>query len=455
MNWHSTLAPRAVARLFVKPLERFLRVEAAGGVLLLLAAATALLLANSPWASWYDALWSTPLTLRVGSLVSTEPVRFWINDGLMTFFFLVVGLEVKREMHDGALADRRAAVLPVAAALGGVLVPAAFYLLLNSAAELRQGWAIPTATDIAFAVGVLSLLGSRVPSALRALLLTLAVVDDLVAVMVIAGFYAADIAPIGLLIAAAGVLVALALRRLTCRNALVYVVPGAMIWIGLKYAGIHPTVAGVILGLLTPSVICSGADHAPRNRPARTRRELPAIGSTQQRSQRAARALTAHLRRAHLAQRDALSPAARIEAVLHPWVAYGLMPLFALANAGVALPGAGLRAIYAPTLAAGILLALALGKPLGILLTTWLCTRARLTTLPAGIDWRHMLVLGCLGGIGFTMSIFIGNLAFTAPSLLATAKLSVLIGSALSASAGLLLGWSLLRAGARGRTAPP
>ncbi|HZT04766.1 MAG TPA: Na+/H+ antiporter NhaA [Steroidobacteraceae bacterium] len=424
-----------------------MRIEAASGVVLLVSAATALLMANSPWVSSYDALWSTPLTLGLGSLVVTETVRFWINDGLMTVFFLVVSLEIKRELHDGVLSDRRAAALPVAAAIGGVLVPAGLYLAINSAPELRQGWAIPTATDIAFAVGVLSLLGRRVPPALRAFLLTLAVVDDVVAVMVIAGYYTTDIEPVDLLVVVVGILAAFAIRGLRPRNTLVYVLPGAIIWGGLKDAGVHPSVAGVILGFLTPSATCVDVDHAARNRHLRTaRRTLWQVRSSLRRGKRADRELTAPLRSLQLAKCDILSPAVRIEEALHPWVAFGLMPLFALADAGVAFPGVDLPTPHAATLAAGILLALTLGKPLGILLATWLGMRAGLSALPEGITWRHMLVLACLGGIGFTMSIFIGNLAFTAPSLLATAKLSVLVASAVSASAGMVLGWLLLSA---------
>lgn len=408
MNRYPLLAQRLVVDIVLRPLERFLRVEAAGGIVLLTATVTALLMANSPWSSAFEALWNTPVTLGVGSLQSTETVRFWINDGLMTLFFLVVGLEVKREWRDGVLSDRRTAALPVAAALGGVVAPAGVYLLLNPGPELRHGWAIPTATDVAFAVGVLSLLGKRVPPALRALLLTLAIVDDVVAVVVIACYYTAGVGQVGLLMAAGGALLGLALQRVGARGALIYAAPGILLWLGLERAGIHPALAGVILGLLLPSA------------PAREDHPVP------------------------LVQHERLPPAPRIEAALHPWVAYGVMPLFALANAGVALGSATPTTSHAADLLAGIVLALVLGKPLGIFLAVRLSVSAGLGSLPEGIAWRHVLVLGCLGGIGFTMSIFIATLAFTASGLLATAKMSVLIASGLAAIAGLALALSTL-----------
>lgn len=446
MSWHPSFAPRAVVGRVLRPLERFLRIEAASGIVLLAAAATALLAANSPWASRFDALWASPLTLGVGSLVSTHTVRFWIDDGLMTVFFFVVGLEIKQEWGEGVLSDRRTAVLPIAAAIGGVLAPASLYLLLNPGPELHHGWAIPTATDIAFAVGVLSLLGKRVPPALRALLLTLAIIDDVLAIIVIAWYYSAGIDPTGMLLAACGALLALALQRFVSRNPLIYVGPGVLLWLGLEHAGIHPTLAGVILGLMIPSGANAEADCATRNRQLRiARRELQEIRARLRRGERTARDLRPPLQRLKFAQREILPTGPRIEAALHPWVAYGVMPLFALANAGVALASTAPAAAHTATLLAGIVLALTLGKPLGILLAVRLSVSAGLCALPEGIAWRHLLVLGCLGGIGFTMSIFMANLAFTAPALLATAKMSVLIASILSASAGLALGRAVLK----------
>jgi len=384
---------------------RFISVEAASGVVLLLAAALALLWANSPLGFAYEALWHLRVPIALGALLPVQDLHFWVNDGLMTVFFLVVGLEVRREMHDGSLSDPRVATLPVIAAIGGVLVPALLYLLLNSDPVTRKGWAIPTATDIAFAVGVLSLIGRGVPGALRMLLLTLAIIDDIAAILVIAFFYSGGIALTGLLMVAAGALLVLALQWLGARSALIYIVPGAIIWYGMLSAGMHPTLAGVILGLLTPTSVNFGRKH-------RTRTPDP----------------------------GAVAPVVAVEARLHPWVAFGIMPLFALANAGVSLAGLDLSASQPLAVGCGIVLGLVIGKTLGIVLAAFLAVRMKLCTLPDGVRWRHTVLLGLLGGIGFTMSIFITNLAFTEPVLLSAAKFAVLVGSGAAAGLGFALG---------------
>jgi NhaA family Na+:H+ antiporter len=381
---------------------RFISVEAASGMVLLVAAAVALLWANSPLGSAYEALWHLKIPVALGTLLPAQDLHFWVNDGLMTVFFLVVGLEVRREMHDGSLSDPRVATLPIVAAVGGVLVPALLYLLINMDATTRKGWAIPTATDIAFAVGVLSLIGRGVPAALRMLLLTLAIIDDIAAILVIAFVYSGGIALTGLLIVAAGALLVLALQWLGARGALIYIVPGAIIWYGMLSAGMHPTLAGVILGLLTPATASFGRARAPDPK--------------------------------------AVAPVLALEARLHPWVAFGIMPLFALANAGVSLSGLDLSASQPLAVGAGIVLGLVVGKPLGIVLASFLAVRMKLCTLPEGVRWSHTVLLGLLGGIGFTMSIFITNLAFTEPELLSAAKFAVLIGSGAAAGLGFVLG---------------
>jgi len=311
----------------------FLRVEAASGIVLLAAAAVALLWANSPASHLYQSLW--------------EPLRFWVNDGLMTLFFLLVGLELRRELHEGALADFKQATLPAVAALGGVLFPALIYITFNANTPQSNGWAVPTATDIAFAVGILALLGKRVPPALRVLLLAIAIVDDVVAILVIAFFYSD-----------AG-------------------------------SGVHPAISGVIVGLLIP-----------------------------------------------------VSSARRIEHHLHPWVAFGIMPLFALANAGVNLGAINVHS--AATLVGGVIVGLVVGKPVGILLATVLAVRLKWCALPTGVGYRQVAVIGCLGGIGFTMSMFISHLAFADPADLVSAKAAILIGSGISALVGLIAGRYLL-----------
>lgn len=381
---------------------RFISVEALSGVVLLVAAAVALAWANSPLSGAYEGLWHLKLGFGISRYLPAHDLHFWVNDGLMTVFFLLVGLEIRREMHDGALSDPQVATLPVIAAVGGVVVPALFYVLINAAPDARRGWAIPTATDIAFAVGVLSLIG-RVPPALRMLLLTLAIIDDIAAILVIALFYSSGIAPAGLLVVAAGVLLILLLQWLSLRSPLLYLVPGAIVWYGMLSAGMHPTLAGVILGLLTPATARFGRERTP-----------PAQGTP--------------------------SPVQQLEHALHPWVAFGIMPLFALANAGVSLAGLDLRDSAPLAVGVGVIAGLVLGKPAGIFLAAFLAVRLKLCTLPQQISWRHIVLLGLLGGIGFTMSIFIAALAFEDPTLLAAAKFAVLLASFLAAVLGFLVG---------------
>ena len=398
------LSPHAPPHPALWPL-RFIGVEAMSGVALLATAALALAWANSPWAGAYEALWQLQLGLGVAQYLPAHDLRFWVNDGLMSVFFLVVGLEIRREMHDGALSDPRVATLPIIAAAGGVVVPALLYVLINSDPAARRGWAIPTATDIAFAVGVLSLVGRGVPPALRLLLLTLAIIDDIAAVVAIALYYSSGIAAGGLSIAAAGVLGVLLLQWLGVQAALAYVPPATVVWFGMLRAGVHPALAGVLLGLLTPATRAFG--RMPRDPDAR---------------------------------RAGTPPVESVEAMLHPWVAFGIMPLFALANAGVSLRGLQLSAAAPLAVGAGIVSGLVLGKPIGIVLASIAAVRLGLCALPAGVRWSHMVLLGLLGGIGFTMSIFIANLAFEDPPLLAAAKFAVLVASALAATLGLLLG---------------
>ncbi|HSC05316.1 MAG TPA: Na+/H+ antiporter NhaA [Steroidobacteraceae bacterium] len=305
----------------------------------------------------------------------------------MTAFFLVVGLEVRHEMHEGALSTFRTAALPIIVAIGGNVAPATIYLLFNGAENVRAGWAIPTATDIAFAVGVLALLGSRANPALRAVLLALAIADDVAAILIIAFFYADGIAVQGVGIAALGLGGLLVLRRRRAQGALAYLAVGVVLWIGMLRAGLHPVLAGVVVGVLMPD------------------------------------------------------PAAKhLEAGLHPWIAYGVMPLFALANAGISFGGLDLSSEVPRALAGGIALALFVGKPLGIVTTVALAVRVGWCTLPAGVTWRGVALIGCLGGIGFTMSIFIATLAFPEPSLLAAAKLGVLVASVLAGTTAWIFG---------------
>lgn len=388
------LADRAFATL-----SRFLHIEAVSGIVLMLAAAIALIWANSPASATYHAIWHAPLTIGLGPYVSSQSLHFWINDALMAVFFLVVGMEIRREIHEGALASLKLAALPLAAALGGVLVPALIYVALNTDPTTLRGWAVPTATDIAFAVGVLALLGRSIPGNVRVLLLALAIIDDIVAVLIIALFYSGGLELSGLLVAGLGVLMVLGLQQIGIGSAWAYVVPGAVLWLGLLQTGAHPTLAGVVLGLMTPVL------------PVRMRGQAPVI---------------------------------RVQMALHPWVAYGVMPLFALANAGVTLDGVDLGTGSAQAVTLGVVLALVLGKPLGVLGASWLAVRLGLCQLPSGVTWSGVGLVGLLAGIGFTMSIFIATLAFDDAHLLGAAKLGVLLASLLAAVLG--LSWGFLQA---------
>jgi NhaA family Na+:H+ antiporter len=438
-----TWAPaRRVAERILRPLERFLHVEAASGIILLAAAMVALLWANSPWAASYERLWHIPITLGVGPRVFTQPVHFWINEGLMTIFFFVVGLEIRREIHEGELSDLKRAALPIAAALGGMMAPAILYLSLNRSPAVQHGWGVPTATDIAFAVGVLALLGKRVPPALRVLLLALAIIDDIGAIVIIAVFYSSGVVWTGLLIAGGAALAVLGLQRFGVRRPAVYLLPGGVLWWGMLRAGIHPTIAGVALGLLTPARSWFG-NHGFLTA---TRDAVDEFHAHAQRDGHKVDDLLSPLRRIKEAQREALPPVVRIQVALHPWVAYGIMPLFALANAGVRLEGFSLNQQASKTILLGVALGLVVGKPLGIFIASFVTVRLGICALPRGVGWLGIGVVGCVAGIGFTMAIFIAGLAFNDASALAAAKLGVLLASASAASVGLLVGRIVLPA---------
>jgi NhaA family Na+:H+ antiporter len=422
-------------RLF-SALERFLYVEAVSGIVLLVAAVSALLWANSPAADSYQHLWHAPLTIGFGGYVSSQSLHFWINDALMTVFFLVVGMEIRREIAEGALANLQLAALPFAAAAGGVALPALVYLAINADGVLRQGWAIPTATDIAFALGVLALLGRSISGAVRVFLLALAIIDDVAAVIIIATFYSGGLDYSGFLIAGIGVLLVLGFQKIGIGTAYAYIVPGAILWFGLLQSGAHPTLAGVALGLLTP-VVSRRAAVRPLDVAIRA---LNDVGQRFQGEKNNPRELLEPLKQLRYAEREMLPPVVRVQMALHPWVAYGVMPLFALANAGVSFEGMNLTGGGSQSVMLGIFLALVIGKPVGIVAGSWIAVRLGWCRLPPGVTWQGVLLIGCLGGIGFTMSIFIATLAFTNEALLAAAKAGVLFGSAAAAIIGLTLG---------------
>ena len=382
------------ARL-LDPFQRFFHSEAAGGIVLLVCTAIALVWANSPWQDGYASLLHLALPVGGARLALELTVHEWINDGLMALFFFLVGLEIKREMLTGELASIRRAALPIAGAIGGMIVPAALYALFNGGGAGARGWGIPMATDIAFALGIVALLGPRVPVALRVFLAAVAIVDDIGAVLVIAIFYTASISRSYVVIAAAVLVALMILNRAGVRNAVPYLVLGVVLWVAVLLSGIHATVAGVLLALTIPAQRRGASDE---------------------------------------------SLLERLERSLHAPVAFLIVPLFALANAGVRIGSAAASGVTM-TVLGGVAIGLVIGKPLGITLASWLAVRLRIATLPDGVSWRLLQGVSWLGGIGFTMSLFVGALAFTDDALLDSAKLGVLLASCLAA----FMGWLMLR----------
>lgn len=429
-------AQQLVERAF-DTLQRFLHIEAMSGVVLLFASAVALMWANSSIKDSYDALWHLPLSIGIGNFEFSRSLHFWINDGLMTVFFLVVGMEIRREIYEGALSKLDQAILPIVAAVGGVLVPALIYLVINPEPGRSQGWAVPTATDIAFAVGVLALLGRSIPANLRIFLLTLAIIDDVIAVLIIAFVYSGGLEFSGFGIAALGVLTVFGLQRIGIGSAYPYILPGMVIWTGFLITGAHPTLAGVVLGLLTPVRSLPMRDM-PVNVVARVAEELQSGDAV---AVKDIHRLERPLRQLRLARREILPPVVRVQTALHPWVAFGIMPLFALANAGVSFVGVDLTTGGSSYVMLGVGIALVAGKPIGVIAATWFMVRLGWARLPSGVTWGGVCLIGMLAGIGFTMSIFIAMLAFSDQSLLAAAKLGVLLGSLTSAILG--LGWGI------------
>jgi NhaA family Na+:H+ antiporter len=388
---------------FLPPLrDEFVNIEALSGIVLLAAAFAALVWANVDPAS-YEDVWHHLLTIGVGDASITLDLQHWVNDGLMTIFFFVVGLEIKREVIDGELRDRKTASLPALAALGGMLVPALLYLSLNAGGVGSRGWGIPMATDIAFAIGLLALLGPRVPSGLKLFLLTLAIVDDIGAIIVIALFYSSGVSAGWLAAGAAAVVGIVVLRRIGIGSPWLYVIPGVILWICFEESGVHATIAGVALGLLTP-----GARGA------------------------------------------AIGPLERLEHGLHPWSSFVVVPLFALANAGVLLTSESIDAAVSGTIAWGIVLGLVVGKVVGIAGFTALGLRLRLGRLPSGMQARDVMGVGAVAGIGFTVSLFIADLSFRGVRL-DEAKVGILGASLLAGTVGAIL----VRVSTRSRAKQP
>jgi NhaA family Na+:H+ antiporter len=425
----------------IRPFQEFAAREASGGILLLLCTLAALIWVNSPWASIYEALWHTKLTIGLAGYALDHDLHFWVNDGLMAIFFFVVGLEIKRELLVGELASVRQAALPILGALGGVIAPALIYTALNFGGGGSAGWGIPMATDIAFVIGVMALLGNRVPLGLKVFLTALAIVDDIAAVLVIALFYTAQIAWFGVGVAALCVVLLLLANRMGVRHPLPYVLLGIILWLAVLHSGVHATIAGVLLAMTIPS-------RTEMNAPEFLQRCLGILKHFERCADSDQGVMTDEEQQVAV---DALEdtcekvqpPLYRLEQALHPWVTFLIMPVFALANAGVVINGGIAQHLREP-ITLGVALGLLLGKPIGIGLASWLAVKTGLAMLPAGVGWNHIHGAAWLGGIGFTMSLFIAALAFPDQGLLTTAKMGVLAGSFFAAMVGSLI---LLRRG--------
>jgi Na+:H+ antiporter, NhaA family len=401
----------------------------------------ALIGANSPLASQYTAFWHTPFTMGLGSFNLSKELHFWVNDALMAVFFFVVGLEIKREMLAGELASPRQAALPILAALGGVVVPALLYTAVNAGGPGARGWGIPMGTDIAFAIGVMALLGDRVPLGLRVFLTALAIFDDVAAVLIIAVFYTADLAwgPLG--ITAFCLMAAFAANRMGVRHPLPYALIGAVLWVTVLKSGVHATIAGVLLALMIPSrtainqqeFLTHGRAVLDHFEKAAKREPFDILSDIEQ--QTAVDALEDACEKVQ-------PPLHRLEHSLHPWVTFVIMPLFALANAGVSFSG-DLGKIVGQPITLGIVIGLLLGKPIGVTFASWLAVRLGLASLPENVSWKHIHGAGWLAGIGFTMSLFITGLAFIGDAQLRAAKVGILIASV---CAGIIGSVTLFRA---------
>ena len=420
---------RPLARA-VRPFVRFSNVEAAGGIVLVAATVVALVWANSPWKDGYDSLWSTNVRFEFGSYAFDEDLRHVVNDLLMAMFFFVVGMEIKRELVTGELRDRRAIALPAMAAMGGMVVPAAIYLAFNAGGVGSKGWGIPMATDIAFALGVVALLGSRVPTTVKVLLLTLAIVDDIGAIVVIAIFYTERV-ELRFIVAA---VVISALVAVMHRSRIVYppliAIAGFALWLAVFESGVHATIAGVVMGLLTPA------------RPAQPELEAEELVDVLQNDDDIR---ADEVRTTATLIRGSVSACDRLIDALHPWTSYLIVPTFSLANAGIVLSAGALTSPSA--VLGGVAVALIVGKFIGVTSFSWMAVRLGLGRLPEGARWGHIMGVGAVAGIGFTVSLFITGLAFSDVALQDDAKIGILVASVIAALAG-----AALFAAASGRT---
>lgn len=438
-------------RILFKPFHQFFQLQTSGGILLLLATVFALLWANSAWREAYELLWHSPLGFQWGNFKFARPLHFWINDGLMAIFFFVVGLEIKREIWVGELSTPKKAALPLMAAVGGMLFPAIIYVLLtglrNSA--YMPGWGIPTVTDIAFALGVLAILGSRVPVGLKVFLTALAIIDDLGAILLIALFYSQGLHLEYALVAFVILVLLFGLNRLRIDSPLPYALLGVLLWAAILKSGLHATIAGVLLAFTIPARSrINPYDFYEKGQACLLR--FNQADQEVSSNQHSGMMLTNQEHQASVQELELLceevqSPLQKLEHILHPWVGYVILPLFALANAGVSLPAEGPLTTLLHPIGIGIVLGLFLGKQFGITAFSWLAVKLGVAELPQGVNWSLIYGASILGGIGFTMSLFISVLAFQSVDYITDAKMGVLLASLLSGIVGTIVLWKQLQ----------
>ena len=419
----------------IAPVSRFIHLEYTSGIVLLISVIAAIIWANSAWREMYHHIWEINFSIGFNTNVLSHPLHIWINDGLMAIFFFVIGLELKREFMNGELSSFKKASLPMSAAFGGMIVPALIYFVINKGTDADHGWGIPMATDIAFALALLSVAGRHIPSSIKVFLSALAVADDLGAVLVIAFFYTADVNFTALGIAGAFLLVLIVGNRLGIRSSMFYLIIGFGVWIGFLLSGVHATIAGVLVAFTIPAVtkinevvyssnLKKLTDEFEKEIPSNSTLTTPQQHKTIQ-----------HVKKLSM---EAETPLQKIEHALHPWVAFGIMPLFALANSGIVIGSDFLTSVINPV-SIGVTAGLVLGKFIGILFFTWLMVKTGMGILPEGANWRHITGVALLGGIGFTMSLFISGLAFKNPEFVNQAKYGILIASILAGLLGTLV----------------
>lgn len=413
-----------------RPLVKFLHIESASGIVLLFATAMALTVANTSWYEYYNDFWNLTFTIGVGEWALSYPLWYWVNDGLMAIFFFLVGLEIKREIVSGELREVRRIVAPAAAAIGGAVVPALIYVFIIGKNAGVQGWAIPMATDIAFVVGTIALLGKRIPHGLKVFLLTLAIIDDIIAVLVIALFYSSKLSMVWMFGVIAGLIVVVIMNRFGVRTVMGYLIVGAGVWLCTLKSGIHPTIAGVVLGFLTPALPLFSKNELQEGL-GRAKKEIDDTPEQESGGQAKKKQV---LREVGFLSRESMSPLERFETDVHPWAAFAVMPIFALANAGVPFH---LDAVTSP-IALAVALGLFIGKPVGIVVSLFIVVKTRLGVLPGNSNWGAILGAGSLAGIGFTMSLFVASLSLEG-TLLNEAKTGILVASAVNGIIGYVL----------------